>query len=193
MTHVRDLFEAEKFVEISQMEKICFTCYSLRPQRSKHSRFSASCIPKFDHYCSQLGLCVGANNRKHFVLTLTVHTAVFSCYLLLELLSYCARVPDSYFTKKFVLVFYTVCEDSPAHLAVLFCCLMVWWYSIWYCFLELWSVSQGLTVNEGLNRHRYRYLFSPCCGLDEQPKLRYNNPFHQGFLQNWVEFLANND
>ena len=176
---------------MSQLDNLCFTCNAFRQQRSKHSRFSEFCIPKFDHYCFHLGLCVGANNRKHFVLTLSVHTMVYSCYLLLEFLSYCVRVPECYFTKKFVLVFYAICGDSPVHLVVLLCCFLVWWYSLWYWFLEVWSVSQGLTVNEALNRHRYRYLFSPCCGMDEQPKLRYNNPFHRGVFRNWVDFLAN--
>jgi len=40
------------------------------------------------------------------------------------------------------------------------------WYGFWYAFLELYAISDALTVNEVMNRHRYRYLFTPFRSMD---------------------------
>ena len=67
--------------------------------------------------------------------------------------------------------------------------VIVWWYSLWYLFLELYSISNGLTINEVINRHRYRYLYTPSLALDDTIKMQFKNPFTKGFLHNWLEFI----
>ena len=69
--------------------------------------------------------------------------------------------------------------------------VIVWWYNFWYLFLEVVSISNALTMNEVLNRHRYRYLYAPCLALDDSIKMRFKNPFTKGFVQNWLDFIIN--
>ena len=120
-----------------------------------------------------------------------MHTALVSLFLALELTSFCLRVPETDFVQKTVKVVYLICGESLLHILFLVVSGLIWWYSFWYLFLELYSISQALTVHEALNRHRCRYLFFPCRDSEGTLKLRYKNPFHRGVLRNWVRFLAN--
>ena len=188
---IKTLFEEESYEKLYRLEPICSTCHLLRPARSRHSRFSPHCIPKFDHYSPYLDICVGAGNRKVYFAALAVHTLAVSLFLALELLSCSVRVPETDFVPWFVTCVYLFVNSSFPHVLLVAGCVLVWWHSFWYLFVEVYSISQGLTVHEALNRHRCRYLFSPCVGEDKGPKLRYKNPFHKGVLKNWVEFFAN--
>ena len=69
--------------------------------------------------------------------------------------------------------------------------VIVSWYNWWYLFLELFSISNGLTVNEVINRHRYRYLYTSYIASDDTVKIQFKNPFTKGFVQNWLNFLIN--
>mmetsp|Transcript_47461 Transcript_47461/g.152049 ORF Transcript_47461/g.152049 Transcript_47461/m.152049 type:complete len:188 (-) Transcript_47461:60-623(-) len=45
------------------------------------------------------------------------------------------------------------------------------------------GAAANLTVNEAINRHRYRYLWDDASG-------KYENPFDRGFVANFREFFA---
>lgn len=50
-------------------------------------------------------------------------------------------------------------EDSPVNIVIFIATIPVLVYSWWYFFIQVYSISLGLNVNEVLNRHRYKYLY----------------------------------
>jgi hypothetical protein len=83
-----------------------------------------------------------------------------------------------------------VIETADFNVCVAFAAVPVAWYSGWYLYLEVSAVSQGLTVNEVLNRHRYRYLFTKVEHKVKGTIMRFTNPFTRGFFKNWLDFLT---
>eukprot|EP00759_Apiculatamorpha_spiralis_P006721 PhF_6_TR13942/c0_g1_i1/m.22423/K20029/ZDHHC3_7_25; palmitoyltransferase ZDHHC3/7/25 len=64
---------------------ICFSCgnSSWKPYRGHHCRRCNRCIPRFDHHCSWLGVCVGSGNNKEYFLCMmyssVLHTHYYVC------------------------------------------------------------------------------------------------------------------
>ena len=145
-----------------------------------------------DHHCDFLGVCIGKRNRKTFVAlicTIWLTSALFilltvcSCatntdYMNDNLPAFTVKVVYDFLSVDYLLIFQAVVSGIVA------------WYSFWYAFLELYAITDGLTVNEVMNRHRYRHLFTAFRSMNGTPQLMYKNPFSRGITKNWLEFLA---
>jgi hypothetical protein len=57
--------------------KICPTCKTIKPPRSKHCSLCGICVPRFDHHCVWLNQCVGELNYRYFLQFLVVHMVFF--------------------------------------------------------------------------------------------------------------------
>lgn len=56
---------------------ICDKCALPRTRRAHHCRHCARCTPRMSHHCGVLGVCIGHDNQKHFLL--------FLCYTLIAM------------------------------------------------------------------------------------------------------------
>jgi len=63
--------------EAVKNRQLCHTCHIARPPRSKHDRFSRTCVLAFDHYCPFVGTTVGLYNYKWFYMVLVSMTLYF--------------------------------------------------------------------------------------------------------------------
>ena len=72
-------FTSPGYIEIKQVSteidspKYCPICKIIRPRRSKHCYECGRCIIKYDHHCTYIANCIGVNNHRLFILTLTIH------------------------------------------------------------------------------------------------------------------------
>ncbi|XP_074651025.1 uncharacterized protein LOC141905858 isoform X2 [Tubulanus polymorphus] len=52
---------------INPLSRLCHTCRTVKPLRSKHCRICNRCVKHFDHHCPYIYNCVGHGNRVWFL------------------------------------------------------------------------------------------------------------------------------
>ena len=188
---VAEKFEENLFSEIPRCEQFCLTCHSLRPQRSKHCAVCDYCVPRQDLHCTALGRCIGAGNRGRYVVCLMAMYALVGVHLWLTW-GYLGEFvkEEGSFTGYWVRLVLQVWASPVLLQVTLFLDLCALWYLGGYLILILYSISNALTANEVLNRHRYRYLYTPFQAPDNTLRLRFKNPFFKSYLTSWTDFLV---
>jgi len=190
VNQVSELFEEGKFSEIPHSDRFCLTCHLLRPQRSKHCRHCDCCVPRQDMHCDWLGVCVGRGNRRRFVGWLGGLWTLVAVELWLEWVYFDGLMTDFSLTGYCSLMVLQFLSESLIHQSALLLSFGVFWCTSCHLYLYLYSITYAQTVNEVLNRHRYRYLFTPFKGKDGEAKMRFANPFYRSIWRSWLDFLA---
>lgn len=180
------------YENIEDFTDICPTCHIKRAPRSKHCKFIDKCVQEYDHHCYFLGKTIGKGNKKVFFFGLFVNFSACGLFLVVCWLMLNDRVAASgyictYFGRMFI-EFWQLESQVKGMIVV---CILVWWYSLWYLVLVTYSILNALTVNEVVNRQRYRYLYTPYLALDDTVKMQFKNPFSKGFYTNFLEFIIN--
>eukprot|EP00929_Paragymnodinium_shiwhaense_P103476 TRINITY_DN67009_c0_g1_i3.p1 TRINITY_DN67009_c0_g1~~TRINITY_DN67009_c0_g1_i3.p1 ORF type:complete len:440 (+),score=76.90 TRINITY_DN67009_c0_g1_i3:99-1418(+) len=62
---------------VAVKQRWCPTCRLYRPLRSKHCSQCDRCIFRFDHHCTWLGVCIGLNNYRYFLLLICSATLFY--------------------------------------------------------------------------------------------------------------------
>jgi palmitoyltransferase len=186
---VQEKFDKSLFDEIPDINDFCVTCSVKRPIRSKHCRFLDKCILDYDHFSLFLGKSIGRGNRKTYYLWVLFNFFALACFLYLNWRFLHDMTRETGYFSSYLAEIVVCFVDMPgAYKVVVFVAWLLTWYSFCYSFLLGFCVSQGLTVNETLNRHRYRYLFESFED-DGNKKMRFRNPFNKGCFQNFVTFF----
>lgn len=184
-------FEAEEFEEIPRDDKICYTCQIMRTDRSKHCKFTNKCVVEYDHFCKFIHKPVGKNNHKAFFCCLFLNFITAISFLLLMWRKFEKEVEYLCISQYVMGVVYNFAEAGVLEIGVTVLCCLVTWYTWWYLIMEMVCISKGSTVNEALNRHKYKYLFK----IKELSKVGYRivyeNPYDKGIFINWLDFLTN--
>ena len=182
-------FEAGKIENIPKQSRICFTCQVSKPEKVKHCRYTDQCVLKYDHYSYFLKKPIGKGNHKTYVLGLFANlvSVVLFNYLFIRKLEH--DIEYEFISKYIMTIVYNYFNVFIGVQVLVIFSSLYNWFVFWYFVLEAISISQGLTANEALYRHRYLYLFKS----QEFPgghRVIYSNPNHKGFLTNWIEFLV---
>lgn len=130
-----------------------------RPQRSKHCRYTDKCIPVYDHYSHWMGKAVGEGNRRIFVLALALVYSSLVLFLYLVWSMESARIGEAHFTTFTIKMLLNLTEENIFVVALTLITIPITIYLGWFLFLEVWCISDNITVNEAFRRFRYRYLY----------------------------------
>ena len=57
--------------------RFCQTCKITRPPLASHCNFCDACVIKFDHHCTVINQCIGARNRRPFLIYLILSFLTF--------------------------------------------------------------------------------------------------------------------
>ena len=174
--------------------QLCHTCHIARPPRSKHDRFSRSCILGFDHHCPFVGATVGLYNYKWFYGFLVALSAYFVSFWILLLLYY-RRAHDASTTKLVCGIFLGLHAPFPLGMLV----------------MHTQLIFLNLTTNEHMNRARYDYLWTPTESSNsdsnnnnnsssgsspkqqQQSPRQFYNPWDKGCVGNFLDRLFPGD
>lgn len=149
----------------------CRTCCILQPRRTKHCKECGFCVRTFDHHCFWIGGCVGERNHRHFLVMLTVWTALllWQWYLIRTCLNRKPVNPLTWISRN-----WWVIVNIATNLVHLILIGGLWIY-------HLFLVATGQTTWEHLCRENIDYL---------QPFPQAVHPFSFGVRQNFVRFFS---
>ncbi|KAM9847150.1 palmitoyltransferase ZDHHC23-A-like [Aulostomus maculatus] len=164
----------------------CSVCKILRPPRAGHCRTCGSCVQRLDHHCIWINSCVGLDNHRSFLLTLSVFVLTSLYGISLVLHSLC---PQQYLMTA---LFYCPGAYSQSSTALCFTCA---WYSIiatgglfYLLLVQVLNISFNVTEREAQLALRNKRGQSRLWGLVVD-----TGEYSRGFCQNWVEFLTMTD
>jgi hypothetical protein len=151
--------------------KICRTCTTPKPPRSKHCSTCNRCVARFDHHCVWINQCVGAGNVASFLLFLLFNNilCLYGSYLgcgiienkinelgLANAVFRDRNTGQIYNASWYYVVVYMVGNYKPITFLTLFCTILgvfLLWFS-WYHWITL--LRCGLTTNEEIKIGRFK-------------------------------------
>eukprot|EP01112_Ceratiomyxa_fruticulosa_P022021 TRINITY_DN7953_c0_g1_i1.p1 TRINITY_DN7953_c0_g1~~TRINITY_DN7953_c0_g1_i1.p1 ORF type:complete len:602 (-),score=83.07 TRINITY_DN7953_c0_g1_i1:56-1861(-) len=168
---------------------ICPSCLIVRPIRSKHCSACNHCVVLFDHHCTWLDGCVGGGNIREFALFVLCMFTLQVLYTIIAILSLLLSVKSDSWLEIFSLREHYTNYPSIVVLMFMHSLLSLGVGRVFVGILQ-YNVLQGLTVNEIINRHRYRYLESWVRNHDKNPfdlgtPLKNIQHFLWGDLKKW--------
>ncbi|KAG7516569.1 palmitoyltransferase ZDHHC23-like [Solea senegalensis] len=164
----------------------CPVCNIVRPPRAGHCRTCGSCVQRLDHHCIWINSCVGQENHRSFLLTLSVFVLTSMYGIRLVLFSLC---PQQHVATA---LFYCPSVYSQSSTALCFTCA---WYSsivtgglLYLLVVQVINISFNVTEREAQLALRNKVGQSRLWGL-----VVVTGEHSRGFCQNWVEFLTMTD
>jgi hypothetical protein len=163
-------------IHVVDNRKVCPTCRTKIPLRTKHCRITNTCVARFDHYCVWIANSVGAHNHVPFV-----------GFLLTVLLSNIISIVISgaglltvYSTSLSFYEFARTLESYGHSFFIVVNAAMLIWLAV-LSKAQLHGVLYNITFNEQVNWRKYSYL---------QSDGKFTNPFDLvSKLQNINDFL----
>ncbi|XP_074651026.1 uncharacterized protein LOC141905858 isoform X3 [Tubulanus polymorphus] len=148
---------------INPLSRLCHTCRTVKPLRSKHCRICNRCVKHFDHHCPYIYNCVGHGNRVWFL--------VFVCMVnLMCLIAFYMSISLLRFAGWNWLVFVGTLDLG--------------FFSFIGTGITAFTINnmlKNITTNEYINYKRYSYL--------KDANGRFYNPFNRGVLMNILEYI----
>jgi hypothetical protein len=187
---VASKIESGKIELLPKASEICFTCQVIRPMKSKHCKYTDKCILVYDHYNFFLQKPIGKGNQKSYFLGLLMNLISLSLFIYLLYKKLSREVEYLFFSQYFMQVFWNLFGIFPGTLVLVIVSLSYIWTVFWYFVVQVVCISQGITVNEAVNRHRYGYFFE-YQQLADSYRVVFVNPHNKGFFNNWLDFLVN--
>jgi len=163
----------ERAVKLATKERVCITCKTVVPRRSKHCRELDRCVYRYDHYCPFVGNAVGLDNHSFFLGFLAWQVGSLTLYFYLAYRSLSLSDEDLSPIKKRVIV--QLLLSTIAGLG----CMAMFIFAGSLLAHHLYLVATNLTTNEYMNYTKYDYLMEDG---------RFKNPYNRGVGQNCGEF-----
>lgn len=168
------------------MQRLCYSCWVYRPIRTKHCRVCDRCVEGFDHHCPWIANCVGYGNARCLTAWLLCVCCTQVLHLYLCCWCYLLHVKSEGFLQGSMELF-----SHDPFLAVAMYALP---FAIFRSFAFLWAhlrnVANNVTMNEMLNKGRYKYLWKRV-GVMTRHGMRWQktfNPLSKGVWRNCWEF-----
>ncbi|KAL8439384.1 hypothetical protein Efla_001854 [Eimeria flavescens] len=173
-------------IEEIDMQRLCYSCWVYRPIRTKHCRVCDRCVEGFDHHCPWIANCVGYGNARCLTgwllcvcCTQILHFYLcFCCYLL--------HVKAEGFLQGSMELF----SHDPFLALAMHMLPFVIFRSCTFLWAHLINVANNLTMNELLNKGRYKYLWRRV-GVMTRHGMRWQktfNPLSKGAWRNCWDF-----
>lgn len=143
--------------DMTSLDVVCFNCLIEKQAHSEHCQACNKCVRHFHLHCNFFNKCFGDANIRPYLLFkfLTLFQCLFYIYLIGR--AYWAENASDFFFGKVMLT------HSMMDAKVLVTFLMIEVYTVHVfdqCLTAFNALGLSMTINEYLNVHDYRYLFS---------------------------------
>lgn len=168
------------------LQRLCYSCWVYRPIRTKHCRVCDRCVEGFDHHCPWIANCVGYGNARCLTAWLLCVCCTQILHLYLCCWCYLLHVKAEGFLQGSMALFY----HDPFLAVAMYTLPFVVFRSCAFLWAHLRNVANNVTMNEMLNRGRYRYLWRRV-GVMTRHGMRWQktfNPLSKGAWRNCWDF-----
>ena len=145
------------------LARLCHTCRTVKPLRSKHCRICGRCVRNSDHHCPWVNNCVGLRNRPWFY-GFVVFIAAMDAWI-------------GWFTYQLHMM-------GAITWLIGICLTDVFLFGfaiVIVCVIQSMNILDNITTNERFNWRRYTHF--------KKPDGSYFNPFSRGYLSNIFEYF----
>jgi len=170
-------------------ERVCHTCWVVRPLRAKHCSLCDMCVDEFDHHCVWVANCVGGGNRRLFMmlcfgeLFAQVFHWIVHFYTLRDVHS---KLGGGFFSVTTVVV----ATIPVVVISIVLHTLTMPWVM---CLIvhQSRSIAMNVSTNEFMNMNRYKHFWEEEVVERNGTLLsrrKFHNPFDQGKVKNCLNF-----
>jgi len=167
---------------ISDLSRVCTTCWILKDLRTKHCSECNVCVCEFDHHCVWLNNCVGGGNHRRFIAFTALDCTGQFCHLIITWYVLKDSLPGD---RSFFMSFIIAWTSMPLMclIIVLHLIIIPWVFVLTMAQLRL--VTQNMSTNEMMNIHRYDHFWA----RDRNGGRQVRNPFDKGgAISNCLDF-----
>lgn len=183
-------FETKNFEAITKFNEddYCPECLQKKPERGHHPEESRICVPYFHHYSYTLGRSIDRNNHYLYLLLLISQAAILEVFFRILLDTYSEKLEQGIF--DLLRVGFNLFKDFGLVFFLIYMKLLTLAMANWLLLaIELWCLSQNITVHEISNLKKCPYLWESKEDSDGRMKLCLKNKYNVGVLLNVKEYI----
>jgi DHHC palmitoyltransferase len=179
------LIDQEEYIKVLEldMERFCPTCLEFKNTKTKHCSICGFCVKYYHHHSFIFERCFNYKNHFYYIMLLIFQEVqlilnLFGSSNMLE------KLQNGFFFYFFEIVF--LLNKEKGRIICIFFCInsLIFVYNTIFLLFEIYLITKNLTLNEYLNRSRYRYLWKKEKDQNERFYYAFWNNLNQGSKKN---------
>lgn len=169
---------------------VCFTCNLVKPLRSKHCSTCDVCVDRMDHHCVWINNCVGSGNQRMFNIFCIAQSVAVTLFCI-----FCAKAlyllwGHSYSTIHFLRSLMFLYKLLLLHFTINAIGVFM---TVTISYSQFVNMAKNITTNEEINLMRYDHFWREFQTEDGRRGKRFENPFAQDRVSNFLEYWGLKD
>lgn len=179
------LIEQEEYLKVLELdiERFCPTCLDFKNTKTKHCSLCGFCVKYYHHHSIIFDRCFNYKNHFYYIMLLIFQEV----QLILNLFgssNIFEKLQNGIFFYFFEIIYYLNKEKGKLASIFFLINMILLIYNTFFILFEIFCISKNLTLNEFMNRNKYRYLWVRKKDQNEKFYYAFQNRLDQGIKKN---------